>query len=78
MTNEELISEFKRWLNTNKPKVYVRSISNFEKDKWKFTYIPSWTPNTYYIVNDEHAAFRCRIIDLEIEYKNLKEKLCNY
>ena len=63
MTNEELINEFKRWLNAGRPAVYIRSISHFKEDTWEFTYIPKWASNTYYIVDDEQATFRKLQID---------------
>ncbi len=74
MTNKELISEFKRWLNTNKPKVYIKSISHFKEDIWEFTYIPNWTSNTYYIVDDAHAEFR----KLQIEKPDTQFQLLQY
>jgi len=74
MTNEELINEFKRWISAGRPKVYIRSISHFKEDIWEFTYIPNWTSNTYYVVDNAHAEFR----KLQIEKPDTQFQLLQY
>jgi len=58
MTNEELMKEFKRWMDAGRPQVYVRTISHFKDDIWKSISNPIWSSNEYYIVNDEQAELR--------------------
>jgi len=57
MTNEELIKEFSRWLNSGKGEVWYR------EDEWGSwgwgLHIVSWdNKDAQYIANDKHAELR--------------------
>ena len=59
MTNEELIREFSKWVNSGKGDVWYRKANT---KKWCIAF-PNWEGNGHYIVEDKHTEFRKLKID---------------
>jgi hypothetical protein len=63
MNNEELVKEFKRWVEADRPQVWFKGP---DMDTWKLTagvHTPSWSHNFTYIVNDRHSEIRKQKVD---------------
>ena len=56
MTNEELVKEFKRWIDADRPMVWFKEIAC--EDEWETTLVPKWNNYSVYIVDDKHAEIR--------------------
>ena len=79
MTKKEVIKEFKRWIKSGQPNVWIKEL-NTENDEWFKMPLPCWNSfkNLYYIVNDRHAELRKLYFDnpnikFQIKPKHFKE-----
>ena len=63
MTNEQIKTEFARWVDTGRPSVWVRDAKD-NNTRWSKLHRPSWDSNTmYYVTDDKHAELRKLQID---------------
>jgi hypothetical protein len=60
MTDKEIIKEFTRWINADRPKVWYKD----GEQGWTTASAPNWgNKDVYFIVNDEQAEIRRHLVD---------------